>query len=153
MEFSCEQILSVAAGVFLIPCAVSDFRRKEIPILFLTVVTAVAVAAVLWRIVNGDYTVNECLLSLLPGVFLLLVFVVTGGKIGIGDGVVFIIIGLMIGCMSAFVVMFLSLIFSATWGGYLMLRKKVGKDTSIPWMPFVLAGYLIWYAIAVVPEF
>lgn len=150
MHISYEYILSTATGVFLIPCAVSDIRRKEISFRFLSAAVGIALAAEIYLIFLGESVVGDLFLSLMPGVFLLLIGAVTGGKVGMGDGIVFLTIGLTIGCSSAFTVMFLSLIFSAVWSGYLMLSRKAGRNTAIPWMPFVLAGYLIWFLFSVI---
>ena len=144
-----EVISAAACIVFLLPCTVSDLRRQRISVPLLSAAAAASLVFALWKAAQGEETASALFLSVMPGIFLLLVAGVTSGGVGIGDGVVFAVIGLLIGCWNAFAVMFIALVLSAIYGGSLMLRGKAGHRTGIAWMPFVLAGAGLWAGLSI----
>ena len=141
-----EWISVGAAALILVPCVISDVRRQKISAYYLMAALSGCFLFVLWRIYSAQETPSDLFLSVMPGVFLLLTAGIAPGRIGAGDGVVFLVIGLMVGCRNAFVILFLALLFTAGYGGYLLVRRKADRGQTVAWMPFVLLGYLAWFA-------
>lgn len=87
---------------------------------------------------------ENVLISAAPGVLLAGLSVLTEGKIGLGDGIVVLSLGLLLGCRNTLIVVLCGLLLSAVWSAGLLIRKKAGKESRIPLMPFLLAGFAIW---------
>lgn len=96
-------------------------------------------------IIKEERSITDLFIDIMPGIFLLLITGITKGKMGAGDGIVFLILGLMIGYFPALMVMTAALFLSGIYGGYLMLVKKASRTHTIPWMPFVLMAYWVWW--------
>lgn len=107
---------------------------------------AAGILAVLGRILvedRGQDTAAEWGLSLLPGLFLLLAGRLSRWQIGAGDGAVILIMGLWLGFEKTIVVLTMGLFLCSIFCGGLVLLKKAGRKTEIPFIPFLLAACLI----------
>ena len=144
-------VLTVAA------MSVPDIRRKKVPVymmfLMLIPVTASIISDLVDINIRGgeQVTIEEFIgrllavmgLGLIPGAALILLGRVTG-KIGLADGIVLSGIGVMEGFMGALsVICFGSLLLSIP-AAVLLAAKKVKRQTGLPFIPFLGAGYLIW---------
>lgn len=75
------------------------------------------------------------------GILLLLLAKVTGGSIGSGDALVYIVTGTGLGFVKILDVLFLSLLMSAVVAGALFIFRHVGKKYAIPFVPFTAIAY------------
>ena len=92
----------------------------------------------LWRV----QSIENILLGMSVGVVLLMLSVLTGGRIGAGDAVLLIVTGIYLGLEQNLQLFFSGLLLCGMWAlGLLILRKKSRKD-SIPFVPFLLAAYM-----------
>ena len=119
--------------------AVADWKNKTIPVY---PVLFFGVISVIYRLWSGTGCV-ELFLGAVPGLVLLLLAFCTGESIGKGDGLVFCMMGLACGLKKTFAVLSLSLIVSALAAIILLIGRKVGKKTELPFLPSVLCGYLL----------
>lgn len=127
--------------IYLLLMAVNDIRKKEIH-LGITAVVGVALAAKqLYLVYQGEMSAGSAFLGILTGIFLIVVSVVTGGQIGIGDGILFVICGLFFSLYETSILLLISLFLTAVVSGIMIVIKRVGKRDTIPFAPFVLAGY------------
>ena len=129
---------------FLFIAAWLDRRTEEIP-LFLP--GAGIAAGILLRFLTGPVGVLEILLGFLPGLLLLVLAFLSKQAVGYGDGAVFLAAGAFLGLEKTAWLLAGALIaagMAAFW--FLLFRKQSGKR-SLPFVPFVLAGYvflLVW---------
>lgn len=145
MNISLDWIFSFLTGMFLIPCTIFDIRNKGISKRYLIIAMIVVLATEGILIIKEERSITDLFIDIMPGIFLLLITGITKGKMGAGDGIVFLILGLMIGYFPALMVMTAALFLSGIYGGYLMLVKKASRTLTIPWMPFVLMAYWVWW--------
>ena len=96
-----------------------------------------------------EITVSITLLFGVIGVFLHVIygkesifFMMAGGKIGIGDGVVTTLTGFYLGAQKNIELMIVSSIFAGLYGLFGMWRFQYNTKTRIPMIPFFLLGYL-----------
>ena len=75
------------------------------------------------------------------GIFLVLSFL-TDGKMGMGDAWILIAMGTMLDLQIYLTALLLGLFAASAWSGYLMVVKKKCRTTEIPFLPFLLFGYL-----------
>ena len=117
-----------AEAAFVIPCCVRDLFRKSIPFWYFA---SGGAAAVLLCILMppGQEEVPEIALSVLPGAFLLLVCFATGEKIGAGDGIFFVLLGLMVrDAEKMLVLLCLTLLFSSQTESFFCSPCKISDS-------------------------
>lgn len=129
-----------AVLIFLSICTIFDIRKKEIPLILAGVGMAAAVGFTIWRIGNGTIFAVQILLSLLPGLFFLLVSWCTKEKVGYGDGILLLITGLMVGFYLCLTGLCISLFLSVFFGVLLLFLHKAKKNSRIPFVPFLTMG-------------
>lgn len=137
IKITCNIILFI----YLLIMSVYDIRKREIHI-GISIATAVVLAAVqIYRIVSGQMVWYLVFTGMIEGVLLAGLSVVTHGQIGIGDAIVFIIMGMLLDFWENGVLLLFSLAFAAAAGVLLLLLRHIGRKDKIPFVPFVFAGY------------
>lgn len=131
-----EGITLIYMGV----CMIFDIRRREIPLLLILFGIAAAFGVDIWRVRGDMITVTEMGISLLPGFFFLLTGFFTGEKVGYGDGLLLIVSGLVLGVYRCFLALGIGLVFSAAISLLLLLLRKAGRYSRIPFVPFLVLG-------------
>ena len=126
--------------VFLIPCAITDLKSKTIPIWWTVVF---GISAMIYQIFWKKQKLEAILFSMIIGVTLLVAAKISNQRIGYGDGIIFLILGLWIGFWDGISLLFFSLILSSIISVYLIIVRRKGRDYRIPFIPFVTAGYII----------
>ena len=92
---------------------------------------------------NRQVTLLEWGLSLLPGVLLLGLGWLSHWQIGIGDGVMILVIGLWLGLRETIAILLMGMFFCSIFCVVLVLLRKVGRKTEIPFIPFLWIACLI----------
>mgnify|MGYP004654008253 FL=1 len=82
--------------------------------------------------------------ALLPGGVLLLCGRITRQAIGYGDGVLLLICGVYLGGKTAGILFMTGLFFLFPISLCLLISRKAGRKTQVPFAPFLLASYLLW---------
>jgi leader peptidase (prepilin peptidase)/N-methyltransferase len=67
----------------------------------------------------------------------------TGGKIGMGDGILLCVTGIGLGFWNNLELFGVALFLAAVLSIILMILRVVDRKKSIPFIPFLFAGYLI----------
>lgn len=133
-------VMEGIALLYMSVCMVFDIRYREIPLLLIIMGMAAAFGIDLWWMKEGSVTVMETGLALLPGVFFLLTGFFTGEKVGYGDGLLLVILGLLLGAYRCFLILIIGLVFSAFVSLFLLLLRKAGRRSQIPFAPFLVLG-------------
>ena len=126
--------------IVLVIEALMDFRKKEVNI---PVLGILVVAAMVMFFLGKDISVSNAIIGLAEGLLLILVSVMTKGQIGIGDGILLAACGLMLGGKDNMVMFFFACLSSAIVSVLIMIIKKADKKTTIPFVPFMIPGFLI----------
>lgn len=132
--------MEVIIFALLCICSVFDIRKKEIPLIILSAGFLTALGINIWHIWNGLESVSGMAVSVLPGAFFMLISFCTGEKIGYGDGLLLIVMGLLIGFGRCFLVVCVSLIFSSAFALILLVFCKAGRNSRLPLVPFLTIG-------------
>lgn len=90
--------------------------------------------------------------GIIPGLFVLLLGCITRQAIGYGDGYLLICIGIVLDFRTIFFICVTAFFLSAVAAlGILIFRKLKGisdnSSKNIPFIPFILAGYIIWLTL------
>ena len=76
------------------------------------------------------------------GFLFVLISILTEGAVGMGDGWLLMALGTVVYPEEFFSTLFIGMICSAVWSGIMMMGFCRKGSTEIPFVPFLLAGYL-----------
>lgn len=129
---------------YLTVLAICDVRTKKIPMVWLKIGYIVAAAYVVWQGINQPFDTfwPELIKSLGPGMLLLAAGRVSG-KIGEGDGCVLLVVGSILGSKKTLLVFSGALFLAALTGTILLVLGKAGKDSKIPFIPFLVLALML----------
>ena len=82
-------------------------------------------------------------IGILIGILLLLAGRFCGGCIGTADGIMTAVIGGMIGYQDTLLLLMNGILAAAVFSILLIVIKKAGRRTTIPFIPFMLLGYIM----------
>ena len=131
-------ILSIWLGIL----AVSDLRWKRVPVWLLAVGGIIVTAMSIDRFQREMKYTAELVWGLVPGALLLLIAVTTK-KAGIADGIVLLLLSLALDYGECFVSFVLSFLIMSFVSLLLLVLNKVKGNSKLPYLPFLLAGYII----------
>lgn len=77
------------------------------------------------------------------GLVLILLALVSGQVLGVGDGVVFVITGIFMGFWGNVELFLVSLWLAGILALFLLIVKKKGRKYQIPFVPFILGAYVL----------
>lgn len=128
-------ILLIIEVTMLSICAIDDLyycKVNVIPIVFFTIWGAV-------------FARKVSIYGVLPGIFLIAVSMICKNiAIGIGDGIVIMCLGLLIGLNGIWFTTFLALAMSCVYGIASLLFNGKNLKTAYPFIPFVFLGFFIF---------
>lgn len=125
--------------IILIPACIQDIKEKSVSVL----ITSVGLGAgLIINLVLHTDKIPRLLLCIIPGLFLLACAKITHEAIGYGDGLIMLAIGNIVGLVSSTKILFSALLIAGFYSIGLMAVKKAGKETVVPFVPFLLLGVL-----------
>lgn len=122
------------AIIFLAMLSPEDIREKRISVKHVVIG---AVAAVICRFIGGEESGITMISSLIPGIMLLLLSVMTGESIGKGDGIVVMVLGLWIGGQMTFLAVCLAIWAAGIFAAVCLIQKR---RELVPFVPCLLVG-------------
>lgn len=138
-------ILSLWLGIL----AMSDLRWKRVPVWMLAVggiiMTIMSFCQCKWEIKG----IPELVWGWVPGALLLLMAVTTK-KAGIADGIVLLLLSISLDYRESIVSFILSFLFMSFVSLLLLVLGKVRGNSKLPYLPFLLAGYMAQAVVGLV---
>lgn len=131
-------ILSLWLGIL----AVVDLRWKRIPIWLLTVGGIIVTFVSVNRYIQEIKNTVELVWGLVPGLLLLLMAVATR-KAGIADGIVLLLLSIPLNYRECIVSFVLSFLIMSLVSLFLLVLHKVKGNSKLPYLPFLLVGYML----------
>ena len=114
---------------------------------------AAAAAGFFWVLLRMRQPVPQILSGGIPGLAVMLAAALSEGEIGGGDGLVLLAAGIWLGLPSAMLFLADALLPAAAYALAERIRsrnRKVWKK-RIPFLPFLLGGYLLWLLFPGIP--
>lgn len=125
--------------------SVVDIRKKKIPLILMLVLIGFAF---IMHFLYGRLSIIEMAFGAVIGVFLLIISLLSHEKIGLGDGIIFVAVGLFLGFFGSLMVLWYSSLISAIAGLVILIVKKKKKegieDVTLPFAPCVLVGIILY---------
>lgn len=139
-----EIIKIVVLGVFLLIEGIRDLQKHKVSMI--TVMIA-GILGVIFQFGIIQENGLKIIGGILIGIVLLLLAKMTREKIGYGDGWIFVVTGIYMGFRNNMYLLLLSLFLASLVSICLLVFKKVNKKTELPFVSFVLPGYLLLFVI------
>ncbi len=105
-------------------------------------ILAVIICGVLWQLYGHCLFTWSTAGGILTGAAAWGVSLLTHGALGRGDALVFACLGLYMGVESCISILLIALVYSAVASLYLLVLKKKSRRYELPFIPFVLTGYV-----------
>lgn len=120
-------------------CAVCDGLEKKIPLAVVWIGIATAIVLQMQGM-SGEWSWLSITLPVLPGVIFWMLSLITGEKVGYGDGWMLIMIGLFMGLWRCLLILLVGLVSESFVVLILLVFRRVSKDRQVPFAPFLLFG-------------
>ena len=138
-----EMCSQVAVIGMLAICATEDLRKKQI---HLNVVLAFGILGIVFHMLGQEQTIENIIFGMGVGGVLLLLSILTGGKIGIGDGVLLVVTGIYLGLEQNLMLFAGSLFICACYALLLLVLRRRKRNDTLAYAPFVLVSYVCMLA-------
>ncbi len=126
--------------LFLGICSYTDIRKRTV---YISCLTLFFLPGLIFCVTSGKEGIVRGLLGMAAGTFLLLVSFATGGAFGEGDALVLMVTGVFLGAVKNTELLCLSLFLSSVTSAGALILKKWGRDTEIPFLPFIFAAHIL----------
>lgn len=140
-------VVKAVVVIFLLINSIVDLWKRKI-----------CIASIPFMILYGIYYFNrqdtslfDCMMNLLPGIFLILISIFSQGKIGLGDGIIVITLGLFWNKYQMLFVLMCGFLLAGFWGVLLILLKKATQKTELPFLPFLTIAYILSLLLSIFP--
>lgn len=139
-----EVIVYAAVAVVLIVCAVADIKKQEISVWLFVIL---GIAAIVGCVTCEEQRGYMIVVSMLPGVLLMILAKVTEQSIGYGDGMILAEIGLAAGVGKCMLILAAALAMAGIFSLGVIVIKKVDKKYTIPFVPFITVAYVVVFCL------
>ncbi|MBR5969244.1 MAG: prepilin peptidase [Lachnospiraceae bacterium] len=129
LKLICIATLAVAAW--------SDLKTKRIPYWTAALLGCCSAVQVTMALTDKTESLYMLLLSVLPGLLLLGLSVMSRGAVGAGDGLLLAAAGPVFGLKEILTLLMIALLLSAVVSAVLLLLKKADRKARIPFVPFL----------------
>lgn len=122
--------------------AVWDVRDRRVPAGSLMLGGLLLAGMAVWQCAYHEAAWRVPFMGAIPGVILLIAAKCTH-MVGYADGIVLAELGLYLGCRGSVLLLCISLVLAAVYSTLLLVRHRVSGRAEIPFLPFLLAGFII----------
>lgn len=120
-------------------CSMEDIRKREIGVYKIFMV---GIAGVLLHIFHEKIEIYNLLAGMLVGLVMLLLGKIFEGSIGIGDGLILMDTGILLGLEENLELFLNGLLLAGIWALILCVFFRKKKEYEIPFVPFLLLSYV-----------
>ena len=135
-----DRIIHILILLMLAAAAEEDVKTGKIRLIL---PAAVAMLCLPLQLATGAFRIGEAALGAGAGIVLLLLGYASSQAIGYGDGIILTVTGCILGGMFNFLLVLSSLLISALYSMIMLALKRKRKADQIPFIPFVLGGFVL----------
>ncbi len=134
-----ELFIKVIMGVMLLLCGVQDALKKKI---FIWIIAVGAILVGVCLPFCDTVAILDKIGGIAIGASVIIISIATGGKIGMGDGFLLCVTGLGLGFWNNLELFAVALFLAAVISVALLIFRLADRKKSIPFVPFLLLGYV-----------
>lgn len=116
----------------------TDIRKKQVSLL---TVWIFALAGIIFAAARKDIS-WQYFLPVGVGCFFIALSLITKGAVGMGDGWLLAALGTMLNAEEFVRVLLMGMLCCGVWAGILLFVLRKGRNTEIPFVPFLMLGYI-----------
>lgn len=136
--------------VLLIIFTIQDIINMHINIIVL--ITGLILTIVL-QLALDNFSFINLIYSCIPGIFMIIISFVRKKDIGMADGLVICLVGISTGIWMTISILLVGFILAAFFCVIGLLIRKIRRDSTLPFIPFVFTAYVINLLLLIVfPE-
>ena len=134
--------------IFMTVLSVYDIRIRKLPVVILRAGIALAlVRPALFFLLSGPSAEQQRLLTVallgaLPGIAVTALSFISD-KVGRGDGIVLIMMGMLENCSFVTTASCIACLTLAVFSGILLALHRVGRNSRMPFVPFLTGAYIV----------
>ncbi len=128
--------------IFLFVGMLWDIKKKAVPKIYL-VVWAIGAITYLILEITSNKNIGSIFLAVIPGVVVLILSLITGEQIGLGDGLILLCVGCFQGMKDVLCMLFFSFVILTVVLILLLVMRRVGRTSRVPFVPFMFLGQLM----------
>jgi len=140
LQLMVYRILMAAIGLVLFAAGIVDIRRRQICRVQLLILLLLCCAVIPLK---KEFGVVDAVGGLTIGLCAVGVSVATREQIGRGDGIVIAAVGIALGARKCLLVVFAASFVMCIAAIVILVFRKGGRQTRLPFLPAVFAGYLL----------
>lgn len=143
---SIDFFINVVFITFMILATVTDMKAQIVP----DKITLIGFIFVfILRIVEWNNLLAHIIGAVISFIFLIVVFLLSGGKLGGADIKIYALIGLSVGAINSITSLFYASMIGVILTIPMMMKSRSIKGIEIPFIPFITLGVLATYVINV----
>ncbi len=136
-------IFKIGILMIMIVSSIEDIRKKEVPIWEIIACGIISGLSIAFGVYKNSLDMFELSFSLIPGCLMIMASFVSRQQLGYGDGLLVLFSGPALGFYDMGLSMVIAFFVSSIISGGLILFKKAGRKTAIPFVPFIAAGLVV----------
>lgn len=131
---------------YLIFCSYTDIKKRYIyqkPTITISIL--ISICQLTYILINNNNIISF-LMSLIPGISMFILSLITGESIGYGDSILLALCAICVGFWHGFFIIMCSFIYSAIFSLFFLIKVKNTSET-IPFVPFIFLGLISYLFI------
>jgi len=124
----------------LIIASIYDIRYREIPLWTMILAMLISIMNLIFSIYLGKFTFIDFVYTAFPGILFLLLAFLFSGSMGFGDGAMLLAVSPVFGVSRVYLGIVIALLFNVLFSIILIILKKAGRKTKMPFIPFLTIG-------------
>lgn len=136
-------VRTAGIALFLLLCSVQDIKEKKISVKMLVLSGGLFLAL---SLLFDEISLERRMENMLPGVIAFMTAFLTREQVGYGDAVCLVVLGSVVSADILWGAILGGLFLLSACSVVLLMRKKAGRNTTLPFIPFLTAG-ILWQMI------
>ncbi len=132
-------IIKILIFIALLVASVQDIKSKKISLFLITLCGILAIIAGLGGVLAGESFVVT-VITMIPGILLVLLSISTQEGIGIGDGLMVMALGPVFGMEKTLLGLMVSMLLTSIVSIGILASQRGTKKTCMPFIPFLTIG-------------
>ena len=122
-----------------------DLKTKQVRVFE---IVSFGILGIVLNVISPMNSIYSIIGAILVGVVLYIFSVFSKEKIGMGDAMIVMVSGLYLGFTNVMILLWISSLLALIVGLITMKKFKVDSSYEIPFVPFLMSGFLIMYGIS-----
>ena len=137
-----NKMYEIWSVVFLLVCAIADYKTKEIYVWFCLLNYFLAIVM---KVVTNNLKLENIIIGIIVCTLLYIIALVTKEAVGVGDILIILTLTAMVELKVVLNVMMIAFIISAIFSIIGVSIGKMSLKTNIPFVPFIFCGNILFY--------